>query len=139
MFLRSVPQGNRNKNKNKITGPNQTYELLHRKENHKWKDNLQNRRKQVQTAKLWLTRTISKIYEQLTQLNNNHKKKESKYTKDLNRNFFKEDIQMAMRHIKRSKPQWGITSQLSGWLSSKSLQLERVWIKGHFCTLLVGI
>ena len=32
------------------------------------------------------------------------KKKESKYTKDLNRNFFK-DIQMAMRHIKRSKPQ----------------------------------
>ena len=33
------------------------------------------------------------------------KKEESKYTNDLNRNFFKEDIQMAMRHIKRSKTQ----------------------------------
>ena len=31
--------------------------------------------------------------------------KEERYTKDLNRNFFKDDIQMAMRHIKRSKPQ----------------------------------
>ena len=32
VFLR-VSQGNRNKNKNKQMGPNQTYKLLHSKEN----------------------------------------------------------------------------------------------------------
>ena len=34
-FLRSVSQGNRNKNKNKQIGPNQPYKLLHSKGNHK--------------------------------------------------------------------------------------------------------
>ena len=34
-FLRSVSQGNRNKNKNKQTGPNQTNKCLHSKGNHK--------------------------------------------------------------------------------------------------------
>ena len=34
-FLRSVSQGNRNKNTNKQMGPNQTYKLLHNKEKHK--------------------------------------------------------------------------------------------------------
>ena len=34
-FLRSVSQGNRNKNKNKQRGPNKIYKLLHRKGNHK--------------------------------------------------------------------------------------------------------
>ena len=33
VFLR-VSQGNRNKNKNKQMGPNQTYKLLHSKGNH---------------------------------------------------------------------------------------------------------
>ena len=34
-FLKSVSRGNRNKNKNKQMGPNQTYKLLHNKGNHK--------------------------------------------------------------------------------------------------------
>ena len=33
-FLRSVSQGNRNKNENKQMGPNQTYKLLYSKGNH---------------------------------------------------------------------------------------------------------
>ena len=45
IFLGHFPQGNRNKNKNKPMGPNQTDRLLHRKGNHKKKDNLQNGRK----------------------------------------------------------------------------------------------
>ena len=48
-FIRSVPQGNRTKNKNKQMGPNQTYKLMHSKGNHrKRKDNLQNEREHVQ-------------------------------------------------------------------------------------------
>ena len=42
-FLRLVSQSNRNKNKNKPVGPNQTDKLLHSKGNQK--DNLQNGRK----------------------------------------------------------------------------------------------
>ena len=39
----------------------------------------------------------------------------------------------------KSKPQWDITSHLSEWLTSKSLQmLARKWRKGNTCTLLVG-
>ena len=34
-FLSSVPQGNRNKSKNKQVGPNETYKLLYSKGNHK--------------------------------------------------------------------------------------------------------
>ena len=68
-------------------GPNKTYKLLHRSENHKLNKKMayglgENNANDVANMVL-----ISKIYKQFIQLNNNNKKINQKMTEDLNRHF----------------------------------------------------
>ena len=84
--------------KGKQMRPNQTYGLLHKKGNHKQNGMGENICKRCDQQGL----NFQNIQKQLIQLNiKKIKNPIKKWAEDLNGHFFKEDIQMANRHLKR--------------------------------------
>ena len=98
-FLRSVSQGNRNKNNNKPMGPNQTEKPLHSKGNQKPTNKTPTEQEKIAANNATNKGLISKIYKQLNRKINKYPIE--KWAKDLNRHFSKEDMQMANEHMKK--------------------------------------
>ena len=83
-------------------GPNYTYKLLHNKGNYKQGEKTAFGMEEIIANKTTDKESISKIYQQLMQLNTRKTKNPvKKWVENLNRYFSKDEILLANKHMKR--------------------------------------
>ena len=132
----NISQGNRNKNRNKPMGPNQTNKLLHSKGNHKNKTKRQPTKweKKIVSNNATDKGLTSKIYKQLIQLN---RKKPTTQLENGQKTWidispkiyrwptgtWKNAQHHSLLEKCKSKLLWGTTSQLLEWPSLISSQI----------------